>query len=215
MVLGGDMHENWVGHVKADYSRADSEAIGVEFCGTSITSRSSGKTRVPELLAERLQRRFRVSLRRRDMFDDRFQNFFYTQTCLGTDRQRVTRIQSDRALDHLFRSLDVRARQVDLIDDRQNFQPVIDREVSVRQRKLRVEFDVKQQQSLAQDLQRYLAGQSYNFVSPPQNALAFSLYWPIVQNVGVYRPYTGYNIITAQQVNYWLDETKAPLKKPA
>ncbi|HUR88009.1 MAG TPA: alkaline phosphatase D family protein [Ramlibacter sp.] len=38
--LGGDVHENWVGHVKADYARADSAAVGVEFCGTSITSRS-------------------------------------------------------------------------------------------------------------------------------------------------------------------------------
>ena len=40
VLLGGDVHENWVGHVKADYARADSAAIGVEFCGTSITSRS-------------------------------------------------------------------------------------------------------------------------------------------------------------------------------
>ncbi len=52
VLLGGDMHENWVGHVKADYSRPDSAAIGVEFCGTSISSRSSGKTQVAELLAE-------------------------------------------------------------------------------------------------------------------------------------------------------------------
>jgi alkaline phosphatase D len=52
VLLGGDMHENWVGHVKADYSRAQSAAIGVEFCGTSITSRSSGKAKVGELLAE-------------------------------------------------------------------------------------------------------------------------------------------------------------------
>ena len=42
VLLGGDVHENWVGHVKADYSRPDSPAIGVEFCGTSITSRSGG-----------------------------------------------------------------------------------------------------------------------------------------------------------------------------
>ena len=40
MLLGGDVHENWVGHVKADYQRPDSASLGVEFCGTSITSRS-------------------------------------------------------------------------------------------------------------------------------------------------------------------------------
>ena len=43
VVLGGDMHENWVGHVKADYADPMSPSIGVEFCGTSITSRSDGR----------------------------------------------------------------------------------------------------------------------------------------------------------------------------
>jgi alkaline phosphatase D len=50
VLLGGDVHENWVGHVKADYTRADSPALGVEFCGTSITSQSGA----PELVAARL-----------------------------------------------------------------------------------------------------------------------------------------------------------------
>ena len=38
--LGGDVHENWVGQVMADYRRPEGPAVGVEFCGTSITSRS-------------------------------------------------------------------------------------------------------------------------------------------------------------------------------
>ena len=38
VVLGGDLHENWVGHILSDYSQPASEAVGVEFCGTSITS---------------------------------------------------------------------------------------------------------------------------------------------------------------------------------
>lgn len=50
--LGGDVHENWVGHVKADYADAASPAVGVEFCGTSITSRSAGNDRIPEILSE-------------------------------------------------------------------------------------------------------------------------------------------------------------------
>ena len=52
VLLGGDVHENWVGHVKSDYAQADSPAIGVEFCGTSITSRSAGNDKIPDLLAE-------------------------------------------------------------------------------------------------------------------------------------------------------------------
>jgi alkaline phosphatase D len=52
VLLGGDVHENWVGHVKADYSRPDSAALGVEFCGTSITSRASPAENFAGLLAE-------------------------------------------------------------------------------------------------------------------------------------------------------------------
>jgi alkaline phosphatase D len=52
VLLGGDVHENWVGHVKADYARPDSAALGVEFCGTSITSRAGASEKFAERLAE-------------------------------------------------------------------------------------------------------------------------------------------------------------------
>lgn len=52
VLFGGDVHENWVGHVKADYARPDSPSVGVEFCGTSITSRSGGSGRAAERLSE-------------------------------------------------------------------------------------------------------------------------------------------------------------------
>ena len=52
VLLGGDVHSNWVGHVKADYARAQSKAVGVEFCGTSITSRGGSNDGLPETLAE-------------------------------------------------------------------------------------------------------------------------------------------------------------------
>ena len=52
VLLGGDVHANWVGHVKADYARAGSDTVGVEFCGTSITSRGGGNDKLPERLAE-------------------------------------------------------------------------------------------------------------------------------------------------------------------
>ena len=51
VVLGGDVHENWVGHVKADYADPKSASIGVEFCGTSITSRTGGAAKAAEILA--------------------------------------------------------------------------------------------------------------------------------------------------------------------
>ena len=52
VVLGGDIHQNWVGHVKADYADPRSAAVGVEFCGTSITSHSTQNDKLPARLAE-------------------------------------------------------------------------------------------------------------------------------------------------------------------
>ena len=52
VLLGGDLHENWVGHVKADYADPASASVGVEFCGTSITSRSGGNAKTAQRLAE-------------------------------------------------------------------------------------------------------------------------------------------------------------------
>jgi alkaline phosphatase D len=58
VMLGGDVHENWVGYLKTDYSQTTAAqalpAIGVEFCGTSITSPagSSAVEKTSERLAE-------------------------------------------------------------------------------------------------------------------------------------------------------------------
>ena len=52
VILGGDIHENWVGHVLSDYNNPESAAVGVEFCGTSITSLSNS---TPERLAQQLK----------------------------------------------------------------------------------------------------------------------------------------------------------------
>jgi alkaline phosphatase D len=52
VLLGGDVHQNWVGHVKADYAQASSASVGVEFCGTSITSRTNENFSIAQRLAE-------------------------------------------------------------------------------------------------------------------------------------------------------------------
>jgi len=52
VLLGGDVHENWVGHVKADYANRSSKSVGVEFCGTSITSHSGKTDSTAQLLAD-------------------------------------------------------------------------------------------------------------------------------------------------------------------
>lgn len=50
--FGGDVHENYVGYIKENFNQSNSQTIGVEFCGTSLTSRDHG---AKNLLA-RLQR---------------------------------------------------------------------------------------------------------------------------------------------------------------
>jgi alkaline phosphatase D len=52
VVFGGDVHQNWVGHVKADYRDPASPAVGVEFCGTSISSRAGPAGQLAERLAD-------------------------------------------------------------------------------------------------------------------------------------------------------------------
>jgi alkaline phosphatase D len=46
VILGGDVHENWVGYVKENYGSPTSKAVGVEFCGASISSYEGKNTSV-------------------------------------------------------------------------------------------------------------------------------------------------------------------------
>ncbi|NJM43791.1 MAG: alkaline phosphatase [Brachymonas sp.] len=53
VMLGGDVHQNWVGQIKADYAKPRSANLGAEFCGTSITSShsaTSSNDKVPSWL---------------------------------------------------------------------------------------------------------------------------------------------------------------------
>ena len=52
VLIGGDVHENWVGHLMADANKDDSAKLGVEFCGAGITARSAGNAKLAERLAE-------------------------------------------------------------------------------------------------------------------------------------------------------------------
>ncbi len=52
VLLGGDVHANWVGHVKADYAKPNSASVGVEFCGTSISSHGGSNDHISNQLAK-------------------------------------------------------------------------------------------------------------------------------------------------------------------
>ena len=51
VMIGGDIHANWVGHIKSDYQKTESPTIGVEFCGAGITARGGGNDGLPARLA--------------------------------------------------------------------------------------------------------------------------------------------------------------------
>jgi alkaline phosphatase D len=51
VVLGGDVHAHYVAHLHADPEDARSPVAGVEFCGTSISSRGPAPARVEAVLA--------------------------------------------------------------------------------------------------------------------------------------------------------------------
>ena len=88
----------------------------------------------PGVEDQRLKLVGRASLGRRNLLHDGFENFRDALAGLGADRHRMGSVEAHRALDHFFGALDVGAGQIDLVDDGNDFQPVVDRDVRVGQR---------------------------------------------------------------------------------
>ena len=86
---------------------------------------------VPTVEDERADRALVRWLGRGNSFDDRFENFFDADAFLGAGENRVGGVEPDDFLDLLLGSLDIGAGQIDLVDDRNDFEPVIEREIDV------------------------------------------------------------------------------------
>ena len=87
----------------------------------------------PRVEDERLQLIGSAPYGRRDQLDDRLQHLGHALPGLGTDGERMRGVQPHRALDHFFCPLDVGARQVNFVDDGNDFEPVVDGDVGVGQ----------------------------------------------------------------------------------
>jgi len=74
------------------------------------------------------------------------------------------------------------------------------------------EFDHNKQKSLIHELIRYETEQSF-YVPRISSAKAFSLWWPAVGNLGAYVSYPGAGTWTDLRLNWWLDESKPPVKR--
>ena len=68
------------------------------------------------------------------MGDDAFQHLVDAQSLLGGNRDCVERIEAEVLVDLLAHPLHVRRGQVDLVDDRQELEIVLEREVEVGDR---------------------------------------------------------------------------------
>jgi peptide/nickel transport system substrate-binding protein len=87
--------------------------------------------------------------------------------------------------------------------------PQVDRMIEAGQ----AEFDNAKRRKITQDLQRYLAEKMY-LVTWPGAANSWVMAWPALQNVRVFQDYRGIgNDATLTPIFWWLDDTKAPMKK--
>jgi len=76
--------------------------------------------------------------------------------------------------------------------------------------KAKAELDAAKQKTILQDLQKYLGGMMYT-VGSPGNATTYDLAWPAVGNHLAFQQDS--RSITSYYYNWWIDDTKAPLKR--
>ena len=64
LVIGGDVHSNWVCDLKPDFDDPQSPVIATEFCGTSITSQGAPQERIDTYRADNPHIKFANSEKR-------------------------------------------------------------------------------------------------------------------------------------------------------
>ena len=85
----------------------------------------------PGIDDQRLQRRLRVALGRRDALHERLEQLGYALAGLGADPRRIGGIDADDLLDLLADLVGIGRGQIDLVDDRHDLEPLVDRRVAV------------------------------------------------------------------------------------
>jgi hypothetical protein len=86
----------------------------------------------PGIDDQRLQRRCRIALRRRNAGDDRIQHILDPFAGLGAGQHRILRLDADDFLDLVLHAPRLGRRQVDLVDDRNYLEAGLDSGVTVR-----------------------------------------------------------------------------------
>jgi peptide/nickel transport system substrate-binding protein len=86
-----------------------------------------------------------------------------------------------------------------------------DPHVDVEIKKAQQEFDLAKRKTITQELDRYLAQKMY-VLQGLGGANGFSMAWPVVQNFEAFKGALQ-NTNRVQNMNWWLDESKPPLRK--
>ena len=89
---------------------------------------------VPGVEDQRLERRVGIPVGRRQPVDDRLEDLRDAAALLRAREDGVLRVEADDLLDLAPDLLRLRAGQIDLVDDRDDLEVVLDREVHVRER---------------------------------------------------------------------------------
>ena len=89
---------------------------------------------IPTVEDQRAERLTGEVGRRRYTIDHRLEDLVDPHALLGAGQDRVARVEPDNLLDLLARARDIRARQVDLVDHRHDFESMVERHIDVRQR---------------------------------------------------------------------------------
>ncbi len=89
---------------------------------------------VPGIDQQRLQRRVRLALGRRQPGDDAFEHRLDIEPGLGGNRDRLGGVDADHVLDLLAHALGLGGGQVDLVEHRDDVEPGIDRLIDIGER---------------------------------------------------------------------------------
>ena len=87
-----------------------------------------------------------------------------------------------------------------------------DPKLNAASEKIGLEFDRKKQIEMVHDVIRYLTQQSY-YIPQASSAKKFQLWWPVVSGVNALTSPPDFTNWADNYLDFWIDPTKAPLKK--
>jgi hypothetical protein len=76
---------------------------------------------------------------------------------------------------------------------------------------IRREGDLAKQQDLTLEFARLMARRAYDIPVLPFAPGHYSLSWPVIGNLGVYRGWPGGSATTETNIHLWVDNTKPPI----